>query len=132
MNLEAAQPSEFKVFSECGYVNPFILCVSDHVMGRCTAVYEFVGANTTVAPNARYGRKAVARANSPKFRFWLQAVGRRIARSVCFTPSTGLSGSGIARHAILATNVTNVRFLPIASGLPSRADAPGTSGDGRF
>ncbi len=32
---------------------------------------------------------------------WLQAVGRRAANSVCFTPSTGLSGSGVARHAIL-------------------------------
>ena len=36
-----------------------------------------------------------------------------------------LSGSGIARHAILATNVTNVRFLPVPSALPQRADVRG-------
>ncbi|MCZ6838602.1 MAG: hypothetical protein O7G13_04940, partial [Alphaproteobacteria bacterium] len=33
---------------------------------------------------------------------------------VGFTPSFGHSGSGVARHAILATNAPNVRFLPIA------------------
>ncbi len=57
--------------------------------------------------------------------FWHKAVGRCIARYVCFTPSTGLSGSGVARYAILAINAANVRFLPVPSALPQRADIPG-------
>ncbi len=66
------------------------------------------------------------------FRFWLQAAVRRAAISVCFTPSFGHSGSGVARHAILATNAANVRFLPIASAVHPRAEAPGVIVDGRF
>jgi hypothetical protein len=33
------------------------------------------------------------------------------------------SGSGVARHAILATNTFNVRFLPFPSAVPPGADA---------
>ena len=40
-------------------------------------------------------------------------------------------GSGAARHAILATNTPNVRFLPVPSALPQRADVRGAVADFR-
>ncbi len=80
----------------------------------------------------RYGRIAGVGDKSSNDRFWLQAVVRRIANYVRSTPSSGHSGAGAARHANLATNAPNVRFLPIPSAVHSRADAPGIIGDGRF
>ncbi len=89
-------------------------------------------AYTTEAPGVRLGRIAAERVRSLIDCFWLQAAVRRAANSVCFTPSTGLSGSGVARYANLATNALNVRFLPIPSALPSRADAPSAIVDSRL
>ncbi len=69
------------------------------------------------------------RSGSPKL---VQAAVRRAAISVCFTPSTGLSGSGVTRHTILATDAPNVRFLPVPSGLPQRADVRAPTANGCF
>ncbi len=73
-------------------------------------------ANTTEAPNVRSGRKADGHDRTPSFRFWLQAVARHIVHCVGFAPSSGHSGSGVARHAILATNgpmSASRRFRPL-------------------
>ncbi len=42
------------------------------------------------------------------------------------------SGLGVAGYANLVTNQPNVRFLPIPSALPARADAPCVNVDGRL
>ncbi len=80
----------------------------------------------------RLGRFSDISFTGPRVRFWLQAAVRRAAISVCLTPSTGLSGSGVIRHAIFATNAPNVRFLPIPSALPQRADVRAPTVRGRF
>ena len=59
---------------------------------------------TTEASSFRLGRIADDRDKSRDVRFWLQAVGQHIANNVGLTPSSGHSGSGVAHHAILATN----------------------------
>ncbi len=71
-----------------------------------------------MVPNFRFGRKATKHIRTLFDRFWLQAADWLTVNYVGFTPSTGLSGFGVARHAILATNEPNVRFLPIPSALP--------------
>ncbi len=50
-------------------------------------------------------------------------------KAASLPPSTGLSGADAARHAILATNATNVRFLPVPSAPPQRADVQGSVAD---
>ncbi len=87
---------------------------------------------TTEAPSFRLGRIADDRDKSLDVRFWLQAAARHIVHYVGFTPSSGHSGSGVARHAILATNAPNVRFLPVPSALPQRADVQAPTVKGRF
>ncbi len=87
---------------------------------------------TTRLHFVRYGRKAAEGVWSRNRPIPAEHRGTDAARIVSFGSSTGRSGSGVARHAILATNAPNVRFLPIPSALPSGADAPSAIVDSRF
>ena len=65
-------------------------------------------------------------------RSWLQADGQARLIDVGLTPSSRHSGSSVARHANLATNAPDVRFLPIPSAVQLRAEAPGVIVGGRL
>jgi hypothetical protein len=88
-------------------------------------------AYTSDIPNVRWGRISDIGFTGARVRFWHKAEVWANAAYVGFTPSNGLSGAGIARHAILATDALNVRFLPVPSALPQRADVRALTANGR-